>query len=77
LGAAPDFRNAIVADGQALAYLKQDEAAKARFEQFAKLSPEGTVDRQRALRYVSEPELARAGMAPPFQITTLDGQRLV
>jgi len=76
LRSAPDFRNAIFADGQALAYLKQDEAAKARFEQFVKLSPEGSVDRQRALRYVSEPGLARARMAPPFQVTTLDGQHV-
>jgi thiol-disulfide isomerase/thioredoxin len=74
--ALPDFRNAVFADGQALAYLKQDDAAKARFEQFVKMTPEGTVDRQRALRFVSEPELARARMVPPFQITTLDGQHI-
>jgi len=33
-------------------------------------------DRQRALLYVSEPELARALMAPPFTVTTLDGQSI-
>ncbi len=64
------------ADGRILAYLKQDDAAKAQFEQFVKMRPEGDPDRQRALRYISQPELARAKMAPPFVVTTLDGQRV-
>jgi hypothetical protein len=38
------------ADGRALAQLKQDDAAKARFEQFAKLRPAEDPERQRALR---------------------------
>lgn len=71
-----DYRRAILADGQALAYLKKDEDAKARFTEFIKLSPEGDVDRQRALRYINEPELARARMAPPFSVVTMDGQRV-
>ena len=33
-------------------------------------------DRQRALRYISQPDLARAMMAPPFVIVTMDGQRV-
>ena len=33
-------------------------------------------DRQRALLYISQPELARALMAPPFEITTLEGERI-
>jgi thiol-disulfide isomerase/thioredoxin len=76
LQAAPEFRKAILADGQALAYLKQDDAAKARFSEFVKLSPDEDVDRQRALRYINEPELARARMAPPFSIVTMDGQHI-
>jgi peroxiredoxin len=40
------------------------------------MRPEGDPDRQRALRYVSQPELARARMAPPFAVTTTDGQRI-
>jgi thiol-disulfide isomerase/thioredoxin len=70
------FPNAMYTDGRILAYLKQDDAAKAQFEQFVKMRPEGDPDRQRALRYISQPELARARMAPPFVITTLDGQRI-
>jgi hypothetical protein len=38
------------ADGRALAQLKQDDAAKARFEQFTKLRPAEDPERQRALR---------------------------
>jgi len=54
------FPQAILADGKALAHLKQDEAARARFQEFVKMRPENDPDRQRALRYISQPELARA-----------------
>jgi thiol-disulfide isomerase/thioredoxin len=70
------FPSAVYTDGRILAYLKQDDAAKTQFEQFVKMKPEGDPDRQRALRYISQPELARARMAPPFVVTTLDGQRV-
>ena len=76
LASAPNFPTAVYVDGQVLARLKQDDAAKARFEQFVKMRPADDPDRQRALRYISEPELARARMAPPFSITTTDGQRV-
>ncbi|MFZ1917530.1 MAG: TlpA disulfide reductase family protein [Terriglobales bacterium] len=76
LAAFPNFPAAIYADGQALAYLKQDDVAKGRFEQFVRIRPEDDFDRQRALRFIDQPELARARMAPPFAVTTTDGQRL-
>ena len=76
LAAFANFPDAILADGRTLAHLKQDDAAKARFEQYVKMRPEGDPDRQRALRYISDPELARARMAPPFAITTADGQHI-
>src|SRR5216684_1394255 len=76
LGAYANFPDAIYDDGQALAHLKQDDAAKARFEQFVKMRPETDPNRQRALRFISQPELARARMAPPFAVTTTDGQRI-
>ena len=72
----PNFPAALVTDGRALAHLKQDDAAKARFEAFVKLRPADDPDRQRALLYIRRPELARARMAPPFVITTTDGQQL-
>ena len=76
LAAYANFPGAIYLDGRALARMKQDDAAKAQFERFVKLQPEDDPDRQRALRYISQPELARARMAPPFVVTTLDGQRV-
>jgi thiol-disulfide isomerase/thioredoxin len=76
LTAAPNFPDAMYVDGQILAHLKQDDAARKQFEQFVRMRPEEDLDRQRALRYISEPELARARMAPPFSITTTNGERV-
>jgi len=76
LGAYANFPDAIYDDGQALAQLKQDDAARARFEQFVKMRSESDPNRQRALRFISQPELARARMAPPFAVTTTEGQRV-
>lgn len=71
-----NFPDAVFLDGRVLAYLKQDDAAKTRFEQYVKMRPASDPDRQRALRYVAQPELARARMAPPFAVTTAGGQRI-
>ncbi|MGB8065576.1 MAG: TlpA disulfide reductase family protein [Candidatus Sulfotelmatobacter sp.] len=76
LAAAPKFPAAVFADGRALAHLKQDDAAKARFAQFVEMQPEDSPDRQRAMLFMSQPELARALMAPPFAVTTLDGKKI-
>ena len=76
LAASSDFPEAVIGDGRALARMKQDDAAKARFEQYVKMAPADDPDRKRALRYIERPELARARMAPPFVVTTLDGKRI-
>lgn len=76
LAAYSNFPDAILLDGQVLAHLQQDDAAKARFEQFVKMRAEGDPNRQRAVRYIARPELARARMAPPFAVTTTDGKRI-
>jgi thiol-disulfide isomerase/thioredoxin len=70
------FPDALFQDGRALAQLHQDDAAKARFEEFAKMQKADDPNHQRALRYINNPELARARMAPAFAVTTLDGQRI-
>ncbi len=75
LAAIPDFTDALMTDGRALAHLKQDAAAKARFEQYVKLRPADDPDRKRALRCIERPELARAALAPPFTVTAIDGTR--
>jgi thiol-disulfide isomerase/thioredoxin len=72
----PNFAQALFVDGRALAYMNQDDAAKAQFQQYAALRSEGDPQRARALRYISQPELARARMAPAFAVTTLDGKRV-
>jgi len=76
LAAYPNFPDALYLDGRVLAYLHQDDAAKAQFEKCVKLKPAGDPLRQRALRFIDHPELVRARMAPAFAITTLDGKRM-
>jgi hypothetical protein len=58
-----------------LAQLKQENEAKAQFERFVKLRPVDDPQRQRALRFISDPERARARMASPFAATS-DGERI-
>ncbi|MGH9742916.1 MAG: redoxin domain-containing protein [Candidatus Acidiferrum sp.] len=74
LDAYGKFPDALYLDGRALANLRQDDAAKARFEEFLKTEAGNEYDRRRARRYINHPELARARMVPPFTITTADGQ---
>jgi thiol-disulfide isomerase/thioredoxin len=74
--AVPNFPSAVLLDGKILAQLKQDDAAKAQFQQYLKLHTTDDPERQRVLRYIDNPELARARLAPAFAFTTLDGQRI-
>lgn len=76
LAAFANFPDALLLDGKALAHLHQDDAAKARFQQYVKMKQDDSPDRQRALRFIDRPELARARMAPPFSVTTADGQQV-
>ncbi|MGH9736954.1 MAG: redoxin domain-containing protein [Candidatus Acidiferrales bacterium] len=73
---APNFPQALFADGKALSYLSQDDEAKARFAAFVKIAHPNDPDVRRAERFIAEPELARARMAPPFTVTTLDGRHV-
>ena len=76
IAAYANFPSAYFADGQILARLKQDAEAKERFEKFITLRPANDPLRQRAVRYINDPDLARARMAPAFAVTTTDGQRV-
>jgi thiol-disulfide isomerase/thioredoxin len=76
IAAFANFPDAIFVDGQLLARLQQDEAAKAKFAQFVKMSPATDPNHGRALRYISRPELARAKMTPAFSVTTMDGKQV-
>jgi len=75
---ASDAKNVtwLYAQGIALARLKQDDAAKADFQQVADLSRPGGITHSRALRFAARPELARERMAPAFALTAEGGQRV-
>jgi tetratricopeptide (TPR) repeat protein len=52
LAVNPNFPDAIFTDGKTLAQLKQDDAAKARFEQYLKMKPADDPNAERAARYI-------------------------
>jgi len=74
LAVSPNDGTVLYYDGLALSNLMQDDAARQRFSAYAKLQKPGSMMEQRALRYVSDPELGRARLAPPFEFTAMDGQ---
>jgi thiol-disulfide isomerase/thioredoxin len=72
----PGKADCLYGDGMALAHLKQDGSAQERFQQFLNLVPKTDVDYARAERFAKHPELARARMAPNFQLTALNAQTI-
>jgi thiol-disulfide isomerase/thioredoxin len=72
----PRLTAARYGNGVSLAHLHQDDAARAEFAAFLDRDRSNPDMHERAERYVERIELARAKMAPPFSITTLDGQRI-
>ncbi len=73
---APGETGSLYGEGLVLAHMKQDDAAKTRFEAFVQNPHANAVDRQRAARFAIRPELVRARMAPAFSVTTLSGQHI-
>ncbi len=76
LGLDPQQASALYAMGVSLAHLHQDDAARAEFEDYVNRNSGPADLHQRAELYVKNVELARARMAPPFEVTTLDGQQI-
>ncbi len=72
----PKLAEAHFVYGISLAYLHQDDAARAEFRAFLDQDKESPEFDQRARRFVERVELARARMAPAFVATTLDGRRV-
>jgi thiol-disulfide isomerase/thioredoxin len=62
--------------GVSLAYLRQDDAARAEFKTFLEEDKSPSPIRERAERYFERVDLARARMAPPFELTALDGRHI-
>jgi thiol-disulfide isomerase/thioredoxin len=72
----PRLTTAHYAMGVSLAHLRQDDAARAEFSTFLDHDTAVPNLHERAQRYRDHIELARARMAPPFSITTIDGQHI-
>lgn len=62
--------------GVSQAHLHQDEEARKNFEIFLDKDLDNPMLHERAERFAARVELARATMAPPFSLTTLDGQHI-
>jgi thiol-disulfide isomerase/thioredoxin len=72
----PDYLDCIYADGTALAYLKRDEQATARFQSYLKLAAPNDLNYARVQRFIERPDMARLNLAPNFRVTTLDGKTI-
>jgi thiol-disulfide isomerase/thioredoxin len=72
----PQLPDIFFDDGRALAQLHKDDEAKAEFQKYIAMSPEGQFKHQRALLFISKPELARANLVPEFAIVAADGRRI-
>jgi peroxiredoxin len=72
----PQLADVLFEDGRALAQLHKDDEAKAEFQKYVAMTPEGQFRHWRAQEFISKPELARANLVPEFAIVTVDGQRI-
>jgi thiol-disulfide isomerase/thioredoxin/Tfp pilus assembly protein PilF len=73
---APRFTAVHYSWGVSLAYLHQDDAARAEFSSYIGEDQANPAAHERAGRYIERIELARARMAPPFSATTIDGEHI-
>lgn len=76
LESSPTVASAHYGLGVSLANLHQDDAARTEFKTYLDQDKSDSPMRGRAERYLGNIDLARARMAPPFSITTLDGQQI-
>ena len=72
----PNYLDCIYEDGTALAYLKRDDQAIARFQTYLKLAGPNDLNYARVERFIERPEMARSRLAPNFRVTTLDGKTI-
>ena len=76
LDAKPGLAMAHYSLGVSLAHLYRDEDARREFTTFLDQDKSSPDLHDRATRYLENIELARARMAPPFSLVTLDGQHV-
>ncbi len=63
-------------EGMVLAKMNRDEEARAQFQQVVTAGSPGSSEQKRARRFMERPELARARMAPPFSLRTIDNREV-
>lgn len=74
-GLQPNESSFVYQHGKVLAEMgRMDEAANA-FREYLKLAPQRDALRTRVAKFAVDPALSLRTMAPPFQLTTMDGKR--
>jgi thiol-disulfide isomerase/thioredoxin len=76
LDSEPALTSAHFSLGVSLAHLHQDDDARREFSLFLEKDRQNPAFHDRAQIYRDKIELARANMAPPFSLVTLDGQQV-
>ena len=76
LGHNPKNAAALYLDGRVMAQLGKMEEAKADFARCVSCVSEKDPGRLRAEHFAENPELSLHKMAPPFEVTALDGSRI-
>jgi thiol-disulfide isomerase/thioredoxin len=76
LAANPDFVQAHFALGLSLAHMRRDDEARSQFRAFLDSGGAAELLQRRAQRYLENIDLARAPLAPPFSLVTLDGRHV-
>jgi len=73
---SPRSKSIIYSEGRVLAMLGRDEEAKAMFQRYLDRAGEADRYRARAEHFLENPHLATLPMAPPFTVTTSEGEQI-
>jgi len=73
---APKSKTVLYSEGLALALLGRDEEAKEAFQKYVDIVGYADSYRTRAEHFVDDPRLAALPMAPPFTLTTSEGEQI-
>jgi thiol-disulfide isomerase/thioredoxin len=76
LALSPDALTAIYSEGRVLAMLGREADARAMFAKYLEVAGSSDRYRTRAQHFVDNPGLAALRMAPPFTLTTSEGQQI-
>jgi thiol-disulfide isomerase/thioredoxin len=76
LAIAPKSKSVIFAEGRALAMMGREAEASAMFQRYVDTVGYADSYRTRAEHFVDNPKLAALTMAPPFTLTTSEGEQL-